>query len=175
MSARSYSWRLSCANQKRSTASVLQITPHGTVTEHETKFAYPTKMTSLTIKIKEKLKAISQLSKYVLCFFSSYPVIMAVLKDSKRQTIVGAFSIFLGAKFIFSTDAVYKSDNMETQTDQGETAFLRSLHFFLSILRMRLFEFTASVHKLVQAEKAVNHRKVFCLAHTVLSESTRIL
>lgn len=55
---------------------------------------------------------------------------MAVLKDSKRRAIVGAFSIFLGAKFIFSTDAVYESDNMETQTDQGETAFVRSLHFF---------------------------------------------
>lgn len=62
--------------------------------------------------------------------FSSFPVIMAVLKDSKRRAIVGAFSIFLGAKFMFSTDAVYRSDNMETQTDRGETAFVRYLHFF---------------------------------------------
>lgn len=54
--------------------------------------------------------------------FSSFPIITAVLKESKKRAIVGAFSIFLGAKFIFSTDAVYKSDNMETQTGQGETA-----------------------------------------------------
>lgn len=60
---------------------------------------------------------------------------MAVLKDSKRRAVVDAFSIFLGAKFIFSTDAVYKSDNMETQTDQGETAFVRSLRFFLGICK----------------------------------------
>lgn len=51
--------------------------------------------------------------------FSSFPVIMAVLKDSKRQAIVGALSIFLGAKFIFSTESVYKSDNMETQKRPG--------------------------------------------------------
>lgn len=44
---------------------------------------------------------------------------MAVLKDSKRRAIVGAFSIFLGAKFTFSTEAVYKSDNMETQNRPG--------------------------------------------------------
>ncbi len=50
--------------------------------------------------------------------FSGSPVIMAVLKDSKRRAIVGAFSIFLGATFIFSTDAVYKSDNRETPTDR---------------------------------------------------------
>lgn len=63
--------------------------------------------------------------------FSGFPVIMAVLKDSKRRAVVGAFSIFLGAKFIFSTDAVYKSDNMEPQTDQGETACVRFLHFLV--------------------------------------------
>lgn len=46
---------------------------------------------------------------------------MVVLKDSKRQAIVAAFSIFFEAKFIFITEAKYKSDNMETQTDQSET------------------------------------------------------
>ena len=52
--------------------------------------------------------------------FLSYPVIMAVLKDRERKALVGAFSILLGATFIFSTDAVYKSDNTEKHTDQGE-------------------------------------------------------
>lgn len=51
---------------------------------------------------------------------------MAVLKDSKRRTIVCVFSMFLWAKFIFSADTVYESDNMETQKDQSETAFLKS-------------------------------------------------
>lgn len=54
---------------------------------------------------------------------------MVVVKDSKRRAIVGAFSIFLGATFIFNTDTMYKSDNMETQTDQGETAFVISEYF----------------------------------------------
>lgn len=61
--------------------------------------------------------------------FLSFPVIMVVVKDSKRRAIVGAFSIFLGATFIFNTDTMYKSDNMETQTDQGETAFVISEYF----------------------------------------------
>lgn len=42
---------------------------------------------------------------------------MAVLTDSKRRVIVGAFRIFLGAKFTLSSDMVYKSDNIEMQTD----------------------------------------------------------
>lgn len=62
--------------------------------------------------------------------FSGFPVIMAVLTDSKRRVIVAAFRIFLGAKFTLISDMVYKGDNTEMQTDQGETAFVQSLHVF---------------------------------------------
>lgn len=34
--------------------------------------------------------------------------------------------MFLLAKFIFSADTVYESDNTETQKDQSETAFVKS-------------------------------------------------
>lgn len=122
-------------SKPKSKASVLQITLHGagtlqSVMEHETKFAYPTKMTSLTIKIKEKTLCDFTAQQICIMFFQASQSLWLCWKTVKRQAIAGAFSIFLGAKFIFSTDAVYKSDNMEMQTDQGETAFVRLLHFF---------------------------------------------
>lgn len=61
------------------------------------------------------------------------PVIMAVLKDSKRRAIVGAFSTLCGAKFISSTEAVYGSDNMETQNRPGETAACTIFAFPLKV------------------------------------------
>lgn len=96
------------------------------VTARKNKFACPTEMTSSTIKIRGKPYKRFHSSANICCVFSSFPVIMAALKDSKRQTIVCVFSIFLWATFIFSTDTVYESDNTETQRDQSETAFLKS-------------------------------------------------
>lgn len=65
--------------------------------------------------------------------FSSFPVITAALKDSKRRAAVGVFSIFLGATFICSTDAVHKSDNMETQTGRGEHSICNIAAFLLKV------------------------------------------
>lgn len=89
----------------------------------------------------------------IICF-PSHPVVMAVLKDSKRRAIVGASSIFLGAKFIFSTDAVYKSDNMET----NRTAWISicKIFDFLLIFEIEITRFTY----ISSGRKAVNHRKV---------------
>lgn len=97
--------------------------------------------------------------------FSSFPVITAALKDSKRRAAVGVFSIFLGATFICSTDAVHKSDNMETQTGRGEHSICNIAAFLLKVFEHEI-SWVYHIGTLFQAGEAVIHREGTVPTHT---------
>lgn len=96
----------------------------------------------------------SSINMHVFFFSSSH------CGSDERQSVRGklqfVLSILLGAKFICSTDMVYKSDNTQTQTDQSGKAFKISL----CVVFMNTIGWVSSVCAFVQAEKAVSHRKV---------------